>query len=157
VAFGQKYKFADNEIAGWKQNTDSADTVPFAVYTDVTLAPCRIDGAAPAYTSKGCKLAMYQEMVGPSPNACEVIAMDFVTEDNATSMVTYQQKQTSAAVTIPQYDLSVAIAYPVISGITVFAHFKASYFEVSLTGYADQNAATQDAALFLNVLKSKSN
>jgi hypothetical protein len=83
--------------------------------------------------------------------------MDFGTETKATDMFTYEQKQTSASIPIPSYDTSVAIAYHVIDGITVYAHSKASYFELQLTGYSDDATAAQAAKPFLDILKAKTN
>ncbi|MGA7740963.1 MAG: hypothetical protein ABSF35_06045 [Polyangia bacterium] len=81
--------------------------------------------------------------------------MDFGTAANATSMFTYEQGLNSAAVPIPQFDVSAAIGVSVLGGITAYAHFNASYFEVQLTGYADQASAASVATQFLQVLQSK--
>jgi hypothetical protein len=43
----------------------------------------------------------------------------------------------------------------VIAGITAYAHIKASYFEVQLSGYTDDASAAKVAAQFLGVLKAK--
>lgn len=151
AGFGRKYKFADNEIAGWGQDTS---TTAYSVWTSTNLTE-KIDGAAPAYVSRGCQLVMYQELVGPDPRICTVAAMEFGTEAKATSMFTYQQQQTQAAVTVPQYASAVAIGAEALTGITVFAHFKASYFEIQLDGYSDQTEGAQAAQRFLDVLKGK--
>jgi hypothetical protein len=84
--------------------------------------------------------------------------MDFGTADNATTMFTFEQQHTAASIQIPQFDASVAIAYPVMTGITVFAHANAMYFELQLMGYgSDQTAPTQVATQLLTILKSKTN
>jgi hypothetical protein len=154
TGFGNKYKFADNEMSGWKQDP-AADPLWTGAGTDLHN---KIDGGEATYLSKGCLLAMYQNLVGPDPQGCEVVAMDFGTADNATAMFTYQQQQTSASIQIPQFDATAAIAYPVMSGITVYAHIKATYFELQLIGYgSDQTSAAQMATQFLNVLKAKTN
>lgn len=152
-AFGQKYRFADNEIPNWSQNSASS---PFwtGQATDLHL---RIDGGDMAYTSRGCLVAMYQDLVGPNTQSCIVVAMDFGTSDQANAMVTYEQQLTQASVPIPPYDASIAIGESVLGGITAFAHFKASYFEVQLIGYADQASASSVAAVFLQKLQSKTN
>jgi len=151
TGFGRKYKFADNEIAGWAQDTSAT---AYSVWTPTNLTE-KIDGAAPAYVSRGCQLVMYQDLVGPDPKICTVAAMDFGTDAKATSMFTFQQEQTHADVTVPQYTSAVAIASAALTGITVFAHFKAAYFEIQLYGYSDQTAAAQAAQKFLDVLKGK--
>ncbi|HJX65520.1 MAG TPA: hypothetical protein VJ860_16390 [Polyangia bacterium] len=154
-AFGQKYRFADNEIPNWSQSSASS---PFwtGQGTDLHL---KIDGGEPAYTSRGCLVAMYQDLVGPDPNmqACTVVAMDFGTSDQANAMFTYEQQLTQASVPIPSYNASIAIGESVLGGVTAYAHFKASYFEVQLIGYADQASASSVAAVFLQKLQSKTN
>ena len=154
-AFGQRYRFADNEIPNWSQNSAS-NAFWTGKGTDLHL---KIDGGEMAYTSKGCLVAMYQDLVGPDPNtqACTVVAMDFGTNDQANEMFTYEQQLTQASVPIPPYDPSIAIGASVLGGVTAYAHFKASYFEVQLTGYADQGSAASVAALFLQKLQSKTN
>jgi hypothetical protein len=154
-AFGAKYAFANNAISGWQQETGSD---PYAYWTGAgTDLNALIDGGSEDYTSRGCLLAMYQTLVGPDPQSCRVVAMDFGTEANATDMFTYEQQHTSASIPIPSYDTSVAVAYSVISGITVYAHIKAAYFELQLTGYSDNATATQVATQFLDILKAKTN
>jgi len=155
--FGQRYKFADNEISGWQQ---AAGTDRFLVCTSAELEdpsnPNPIDGAAPAYTDNGMTMVMFQYLAGPGSNACQVRAMDFGTDASATAMFAQEQKSTASDIAIAAFDTSTAIAYSVISGITVYAHFKASYFELYLTGFGtDQNAASQAATQFLQVLQAK--
>jgi hypothetical protein len=149
--FGRKYKFVENEIAGWKQD---ASPSAYSVWTPKNLTE-KIDGAADAYITRGFRWAMYQDLVGPDPSICSVTAMDFGTDAKATFMFTYQREHTGAAVTIPSYDPAVAIGAEALTGITVFAHFKASYFEVQLDGYSDPTSAAQAAQQFLDVLKGK--
>ena len=85
----------------------------------------------------------------------EEVAMDFVTGANATTMFTYQKDNKGAATAIPQHDVTVAIGESLITGITVFAHDQASYFELQLDGYSDQTAAAQAGAQLLGVLEGK--
>jgi len=81
--------------------------------------------------------------------------MDFGTAANSTSMFTYQQQLTSAAIPIPGFDASTAIGYSVLAGITAYAHIKTSYFEVQLGGYTDDTSAAQVAAQFLSVMQTE--
>jgi hypothetical protein len=152
-SFGAKYKLANNEVTAWTQDTSANG---YSVWTAANLTD-KIDGAAPAYTSRGLKFAMYQKMLGSGLQNCIVVAMDFGTDAQATAMFAYQKEVTSAADAVPQYDASVAIGYPGLSGMTVYAHFKASYFELQLDGYADPTSASQAATPFLKVLEKKSN
>lgn len=154
--FEKKLKLADGEVSNWKTNPKPEAHDPVDVYTPETLTN-RIDGGAPAYTSRGCRLAMYQQMSGPDPATCIVISMDFVTDDQAKSMVDFQRQEYSASVTIPQYDSSVAVASEALTGITVFAHFKSVYFELQIDGIPDQSAATRVAGELLRVLETKAN
>lgn len=149
--FGQRYKFADNEIAGWKQKVG---TSAYSVWTPANLTD-KIDGGAPIYVERGFRTAMYQDLVGPDPSLCTVVAMDFGTEAQAKTMATFQKQATNAEVAIPQYDSSVAMASEGITGITVFAYFKSSYFELQLDGYSDPASAASAAQKFLEVLKRK--
>jgi hypothetical protein len=59
---------------------------------------------------------------------------------------------------IPPYDPSVVIATSKLTGMTVFAHFKASYFELALSGFGAQTGqctACPVAVQFLDVFKSR--
>jgi len=151
-SFGAKYKFVNQDVPGWSQDTGAT---AYSVWTAANLTD-KIDGAAPEYTSRGCKFAMYQGLVGPDPSICTVVAMDFGTDTQATTMFDYKKQASSASAAIPQYDASVAIGYPGLTGITVYAHFKASYFELQLDGYSDQSSGSQAATSFLKVLEKKS-
>jgi hypothetical protein len=158
--FGQKYRFADNQLPGWKQAPAADDPDAFDVYTGTDELVARIDGAADSYY--GFRVAMFQDLVGPDPQTCNVVAMDFVTDAQATAKFAYQ-RENGASTAIPGYDRSVAIASTDLAGITVYAHFKALYFELQMSGYLgsddnlDLNKATSAAAQFLGVLKTKSN
>lgn len=153
TAFGNIYKISDNrEMPGWTQ--DPATPLWTGKGTDLHT---KIDGGEATYTQYGCLFAMYQNLIGPDPQQCVLVAMDFGTDTNATSMFTSEQQLNSAAVPIPGYDASTAIGAEVLSGITAYAHIKTSYFELQLIGYPDDASAAQVAAKFLDVLKSKTN
>ena len=159
-AFGQKFKFADNELPGWTQASAADDPAAFDVYTSTDDLVARIDGAADAYD--GFRVAVFQDLMGPDPQTCNVVTMDFVTAAKATDKFTYQ-KDNGASTTIPDYDGSVVIASTNLTGINVYAHFNALYFELQMSGYLgsddnlDLNKATSAAAQFLGVLKTKTN
>jgi hypothetical protein len=158
--FGQKFKFADNALPGWTQAKADVDPAAFNVYTSTDDLVARIDGAADAYA--GFRVAVFQDLMGPDPQTCNVVTMDFVTAAKATDKFTYQ-KDNGATTTIPGYDGTVATASTNLTGINVYAHFNALYFELQMSGYMDQsqnldlNKATSAAAQFLAVLKTKSN
>jgi len=151
TAFGQKYKFADNEMSGWTQDP----TIPFWTGKGTDLES-RIDGGNMAYLSRGCLVAMYQDLVEGDQAACEIVAMDLGTEANAVSMVAYEQQLRSASIAIPGYDASAAIGAAIQGGLTAYAHFGSLYFEVQMQGYADQSTGASVAAQFLQKLQSKS-
>ena len=158
--FGQKYKFADNELSGWTQASPADDPAAFDVYTSTDDLVGRIDVAADAYD--GFRVAVFQDLMGPDPQTCNVVTMDFVTAAKTTDKFTYQ-KDNGASTNIPGYDGSVAIASTNLTGINVYAHFNALYFELQMSGYLgsddnlDLNKATSAAAQFLGVLKTKTN
>jgi hypothetical protein len=155
--FGQKYKFADNQLPGWKQASAADDPAAFGVYSSVDELVARIDGAADTYD--GFRVAVFQDLMGPDPQTCNVVTMDFVTEAKATAKFTYQ-RENGASTAIPGHDRSVAIASTNLTGITVYAHFNALYFELQMSGYMDRygnldlNRAISVAAQFLGVLKT---
>ena len=149
-AFGQRYRISDNELSGWRQ--DLAPTA-FAVYAGDELVT-RMDGAADMYLARGCRVSMFQDLVGPDPETGTVIAMDFVTSVNANAMFTYQRSN-GASLAIPGYGTSAAIGSTTLGGIVAYAHFNAVYFEVQLSGFADTTSATAAAGQFLNLLRSK--
>jgi hypothetical protein len=155
--FGEKYRFSDNEVPGWTQTPAAQDSAAYGVYTGGEQLVGRIDGGD-VYTSRGCRVSMYQDLTGPYPEICTVVAMDFVTNDNATGMFTYQQQTGGASASIPGYGASDAIGSSfALGGQTVFAHVKASYFEVQLSGFVDATSTGAAAKQFLDVLKSKTN
>ena len=119
-----------------------------------------IDGAAGVYTDNGARVEMYQSLVGPDPELAYFYAMDFVTEPMAAAMVVWEQAQRTSPTTIPGYDQSVAVGYGSLSSLVVYAHFKATYVELTITGFGDQGStctACPLAAKFLQVLSSKTN
>lgn len=157
-AFGQKYKFANNEISGWTQ--DTTDPTAYAVYTGEAELIARIDGAAGAYTERGCVMGMYQDLVHGDQSTAGIIAMDYVTADQASAMFDWKKADQSATIVIPPYDASVAIGSSGLTGLSVLAHFNASYFELVLSGYGEQNvtcSACPVAKQFLDALKAKTN
>jgi len=160
-AFGQKYKFADNELSGWTQATAADDPAAFDVYTSVDDLVSRIDGEADSY--KGFRFAMFQDLMGPDPQTCNVVVMDFVTDCLATTEYTGQQGNGSYVIEVAGYDDSVAIVTTTLTGINVYAHFKALYIELQMSGYLaedgslDLNKAASAAAQFLAALKTKTN
>jgi hypothetical protein len=155
-AFGQKYKFANSELPGWKQDPLS---ISFGAYTGDELIQA-IDGAASTYTDNGCRVSMYQDLVGPDPHIATVWAFDFVTPARATAMFAWKKQDMSATTVIPGYVPSVAIAFPTLGGVTALAHFNGLYFEVTLSGFGEQTStcsACPVVAQFLDVLRAKVN
>ena len=151
TAFGNTYKISDNaQMPSWTQDP----TTPLWTGKGTDLSSI-IDGGNMPYLQRGCLLAMYQSLVGPGTQICTLVAMDFVTEAQATDMFNYEQQHTGASVPIPGYDASVAIGYPGITSMTVYAHFKAMYYEVQLDGNSDQTSSSQVASTFLKVLEAK--
>jgi hypothetical protein len=157
TAFGQRFKVADNEIGGWTQGS-AFDA--FWAGTDL-ITGAGIDGAAGAYTANGFRQGMFQNLDGPQQQTCSIRAMDFGTAAAATKMFTDSQTNSvSNSTAIPTYDLSIAIGDAAISGLTVFAHFGALYFEVRLSGLGDQRTTCTEcpvAQQFLDDLKTKTN
>jgi hypothetical protein len=151
--FGARYKLADNEVAGWTQDTAAGS---FATYNAETIFN-KIDGAAPPYLDRGMRFALWQQLKGPDPQNCTLVAMDMTSEANAKSMVAYQQTLPQLASTaIPGYDASVAIGAEVVGGIQIYACFKALYLEVGLDGFgADSAAASQAGVKFLQAEEGK--
>lgn len=156
-AFGQDYKFADNEMKGW--TLDPASDA-FWVGTDL-IAGTSIDGAAQAYTDQGFVQGMFQTLDGPNLQTCTIRAMDFATADKAAGMYKVALDNfVSQATAIPSYASSVATGNAAQSGLSVYAHFGASYFEVLLSGLGDQTATCTECAVaqtFLDKLKQKTN
>lgn len=150
-SFGKRFKIADNDVSGWKQDTPAS---AYSLWTAENLTD-KIDGAAPEYTSRGMRFAMYQDMVGSDPQLCTVVAMDFDTAAHAASMFAHKKDLVAADYAIPSYDTNAAIGYGVLTGMTTFAHFAWAYIELRLDGYSDQASAAQAASSFLKVLEQK--
>jgi Calx-beta domain. len=152
--FGLLYKFSDNELTGWTQDTN-ADA--FTVWKGDSLIVSQ-DGGADLYLNRGCLITMYQTLDGPNgPDAqiCTITAMICGTDVQADSIFKYQKENLGASVAIPQYDTTAVFAHPGVSGITVFAHFKAMYFELALSGYSDRDSSLSVATQMLKILESK--
>jgi hypothetical protein len=150
-SFGRTIKLSNNDLSGWKQDTlDSS----YSLWTKDDLTG-KIDGAAPDYTDRGMLYAMYQDMVGPDPQLCTVIAMDFATDAQAKTMFDYIKDKTGADTAIPEFDASVAVGNAALSGMTVYAHLGWVYVALQLDGYSDQTLAAQTATSFLKVLEQK--
>ncbi len=154
AAFAKKYKIADNQIQNWTQDPS---TDPSANWSGTDLVSSGIDGGNERYDSRGFKQGLFQTLDGPSQQQCNFRAMDFGTDANATTMFTYSVQGAGATVPVPPFDISVAAGEAVMGGATVFAHFKASYFEVYMTGYADTASAIADSAPFLTVFQTDTN
>ena len=157
--FSPIFKFADNELPGWIQDTNTISN-PFTVWKGEDLVGL-IDGGADLYVNRGCMMTMAQNLVGPNgPDAqtCTVYAMLCGTNVQADTIFAYQKFNNEASVTIPQFDTSVAIANGGVFGnITVFAHYKTMYFELQLSGYNDQDSSRSVAEQMLKILESKTN
>jgi hypothetical protein len=157
--FSPIFKFADNELPGWTQDTNTVSN-PFTVWKGEDLVGL-IDGGADLYVNRGCMMTMAQNLVGPNgPDAqtCTVYAMLCGTNVQADTIFAYQKFNNEASVTIPQFDTSVAIANGGVFGnITVFANYKTMYFELQLSGYNDQDSSRSVAEHMLKMLESKTN
>jgi hypothetical protein len=149
AAFGEKYKIADNQINGWTED-------PSGYWTGTDLQTSGIDGGNMEYDDNGFRQGMFETLNGPTPQVCHLRAMDFGDDANASKMFSDAVTSNAASIAIPPFDISVAAADSVIGGIKTVAHFGASYFEVSLGGYADPNSAIPDAKLFLQALQTDS-
>ena len=62
--FGQHFKFADNEVQGWTQDTNTIIN-PFTVWRADSLVGLW-DGGAGLYLARGCLVTMVQNMIGPN-------------------------------------------------------------------------------------------
>jgi hypothetical protein len=153
--FGERYKFSNNTVPGWTQ-APATDSNAYNVYDGGDELVTRLDGGD-MYTSNGCRVSMYQDLVGPNQETNTVVAMDFVTATQATAMFQIQQ-QNGATISITGYDPSVALASSFsLGGETVYAHFKASYFELWPSGFTDATSAGEAAKQFLDILKGRTN
>jgi hypothetical protein len=150
--FGKKYKLADREVSGW---TQSAKADALLLFTPDSLNQ-KIDGAATPYIKGGMEFTLYQVLDGPSPETCNLTAMQFSSEAKAAAMVADRQDTMSATLAIPGYDVSVASASQALTGITVLASFHDLYLEVVLDGFgSDVETARQVGAKFLQALQAK--
>jgi hypothetical protein len=155
--FGDKFKFTDKDVSGWKQ--DASDPAPYELYLADELVT-KVDGGAQVYVDAGCQLIMYQTLAGTYPQTATVWAYDFATAAKAQAMFEAKKLDSLAATAIPPYDQSVAIGRASIVSIATEAHFNQYYFEVTVSGYDDQTvtcSACPMAAQLLGVLKTKSN
>jgi hypothetical protein len=96
----------------------------------------------------------------------EFYIMDFGNDINAMGMYQAKLVGIDTLISIPGYDNGVALATTEIQrdpppicapthGITVYAHLGKFYMELAFDGYSDLSAATSDAKLFLDLIKSK--
>jgi hypothetical protein len=74
--------------------------------------------------------------------------MDFGSPDQAAYMYNYKKSRLSNT-TAAGYADSIAIGYPLMGGVTVYAHFNKFYFQADITGYTSLGTAISDGNLFL--------
>jgi hypothetical protein len=159
---------ANEPSAGWQIAQADAGTNDYttggAVWTGTADAFFNnVDGTAASYASAGCQTILVQNLanVGSAATASEtavVIAADCVSAANAQTMFQSQQQLYSfESITLSGYDPSVAFAIGALGGsANAYAHFKQYYFEIDLTGYADQPTALNDLPNFLAYFSTKS-
>jgi len=106
AAFAQKYKIADNQVPGWTQDpsTDPSDN-----WSGTDLVASGIDGGNMFYDSNGFRQGLFQTLDGPDGHVCNMRDMDFGDEAHATKMFTAGVKSNTATLTIPPFDISIAV------------------------------------------------
>lgn len=143
----------ETDISGWKKNTtDGYSTWSAANFVN------DMDGGFEKYTDRGMIECGDISMDGP--NGTHILhksfIMDYGLDSTALAMYNYQKDYYSnGSLDITGYDKTVAFAYPVIGGVTAFAHFKKFYFELQFANFSDQTLSIQAAAQFLGMFKSK--
>lgn len=152
----RQLEIANNEIPDWSV-VKSADS--FNVYTAANLHEV-LDGGDLLYVQGGVVEIGIEDLEKAVNDTDYVYAyfMDFGTDINAAAMVQTEVSNFSGGdnpIVITGYDNNVALARGNLGGITVYAHFKKFYIELSFTGYQDQSQAISDAKLFLDLIKSK--
>jgi hypothetical protein len=152
-------KISGTEISNWKLSS-SADS--FTVWTAANFYD-DVDGGIDKYLNNGMIEVADIHMVGPVGSdgqlnsiATHSFIMDYGNDSNAIAIYNYQRTLYSAeAFKIPRYPLTSAFAINVIGGITVMAHFKKFYFELTFFGFSDNNQAASTAVQFLGLFRSK--
>ncbi len=152
-------KISSTEISNWKL-ASSADS--FTLWTASNFYD-DVNGGIEKYLNNGMIEVADIHMVGPvgkdgSQNiiATHSFIMDYGNDSNAVAIYNYQKTLYSAeAFKLPRYSLNSAFAVSVIGGITVIAHFKKFYFELTFSGFSDQTEAANTAVQFLGLFRLK--
>jgi hypothetical protein len=151
-------KFTNTDISNWKM-APSADS--FTLWTAANFYD-DVDGGIEVYTDRGLIELADIHLIGPagSEGLNEIpvhsFIMDFGTEANALEEYNFQKTRYSAdAFDIPKYGNKVAFAKPILGGITVYAHFRKFYLEISFIGFDNQNLSVSTATQFLGLFQMK--
>jgi hypothetical protein len=145
----QQLKIDTGDITDWLPE----DTMSF--YANDHLYEL-IDGGAPQYLDKGCRVTGYQQFTGLEGTISTVFVMDFGKDSNATAMFKQKQAENSGN-TVPDQSFpdSTVFVTPNLGGVGGYAHFNNIYIEISLRGFSDQQKAISELNLFLGFFKNK--
>ena len=156
--FGQHFKFADNEVQGWTQDTNTIIN-PFTVWRADSLVGLsgRRRRALPRTRMSGYHGAKYDRPNGPFANL-RGRGHGFRNKRQCRLDVRFTNKIGHGQAPIPGFDGAAAMAAGQMFGnIIGFAHFNQMYFEVQMSGYYDQSASSTAAGQLLKILQQKVN
>jgi len=127
------FKLADNQVAGWIQDTSTTDA--YTQWQDTSLYH-PIDGGARLYVAHHVVQTSIQKMIGPNGASMEVWAMDFGAAACAATMFTDRKAAYTAGTYVADgaYPLETAFVLPTIMSVLAVAHFDRYYFEISVKG-----------------------
>jgi hypothetical protein len=152
-------KVTNTDISNWKM-AQAADS--FTLWTAANFYD-DVDGGIEVYTDRGLIELADIHLIGPIGSdgvqnelSAHSFIMDFGTEANALEEYNFQKTRWSAdAFDISGYNNKIAFAKPILGGITVYAHFKKFYFELTFAGFSDQKQAESTAIQFLGLFEMK--
>jgi hypothetical protein len=114
-----------------------------------------INGAAPPYINGGLVSGIHQQLNADSGRTIEIFAEDFATAEKAGAM--YRLKRSDFPYTVPveNEDTAAVIAAPAIGALVVVCTIDRFYFEITISGFAEQADAEKQAAALISVYKNK--
>jgi hypothetical protein len=143
------FRTALDSIPGWTEQQDKyLYFVPKALY-DI------INGGAEEYIKAGLVDGMVAAFKSAGNKNADLYIEDFSAQGRAQAIVKKKRKTASEPKPLPGSRDKNAFYDEVIGGCLVYFNSGRFYFEMTLTGYDKQDAALQDARLFIGVLLRK--
>ena len=134
-------------VKGWTEQTDK-----FRFFTARQLYDI-IDGGAAEYEKSGLVDGVVVSLSAKPERSAEIYVENFKSPARASAMVLAKRKNASDPKPVSEVQNKLAFYDEVIGGCVVYSAKGAFYFEMTLTGYENGNAAARDAKRFIDAFE----